>query len=90
VNGFEPVVMDEPEQTLCNAIAEMTGSQVCRSPLAKRLEVAELLQDLHQDDGDKHAYDDAARLHRGKDPDPLDHDVPQAQFGIQQLFHDNL
>ena len=39
--------------------------------------VANLLQDLHQDDDDKHAYGDAARFHRGKDPDALDHDVSQ-------------
>jgi len=56
----------------------MTEDQMCRSSLARALGVANLLQDLHQDDGDKHAYGDAARLHSGEDPDALDHDVPQA------------
>jgi hypothetical protein len=43
--------------------------------------VAKLLQDLHQDDGDKHAYGDSARLHRGKDLGALYHEVSQALVG---------
>jgi hypothetical protein len=51
-NGFKPVVTDEPEQTLRDAIAEMTDRQICRPSAWK---VAYLSQDVHQDDGDKHA-----------------------------------
>jgi hypothetical protein len=55
-NGFKPVVTDEPEQTLRDAIAEMTDRQICRSSFARALGKSRIIsQDVHQDDGDKHA-----------------------------------